>query len=110
MKDSFVNRFSFSEYEYEYLDDCVLIYLLKNDTILSLNITATFIWEQLALYINAEKPIDEESISKELIDHFRIDDLKYKHERIKKDVDRIIKEFILLGLLIDNHDRFQTDN
>lgn len=88
----------------------MLIYLINNDTILSLNITATFIWEQIVYFINDNVYFDEEILSNNLIDHFKIDKAKNDVNRIKNDVERFIKELVFLGLLIDNYDNLQKND
>lgn len=99
--DLCINKYSLAEHEYEYLDNCVLIYLTHLDIILSLNATATHIWEQIVVDLQDKLSIDEALIVRELMMEFEVNDTM--SEIVKEDVNRIINDFFSLGLLVKDH-------
>ena len=75
------------------VDGEVLVLDTESDRIHQLNVSASFIWHQLA----AGAPVDE--IAKGLAIEFNVDD-----DTAYRDVSAIVREFLALGFVTPTHD------
>lgn len=88
----------FNEYDYETLDDSVILYLKNLDVIMSLNVTSTFIWQYLLASIESKENINDEMIAREMINKYGWENDLY--ETVLNDVVEILNLFIKQRLLL----------